>query len=246
MIKFFRKIRQNLLMENKTSKYFKYAIGEIVLVVIGILIALQINNNNEVKKDRVFEIKMLKEVRKEIIKDTFYFNMLSKRTKTASNGAQNLINLIIQKKTNLDSVSKAIGDMSTGIVYLYHKGAYETIKSVGFDKISNDSLRFALTDLYDFSLPRTKQLLSRFEKTDKSITQVDRRFQILSIIGTKNLDGKITTQNNLKKSFFTDPEIVKMAINIRENNKSAFWRLQNIIEECTLVLQLLDKELKME
>jgi hypothetical protein len=47
MIKFFRKIRQNLLMENKTGKYFKYAIGEIVLVVIGILIALQINNWNQ-------------------------------------------------------------------------------------------------------------------------------------------------------------------------------------------------------
>jgi hypothetical protein len=46
MIKFFRKIRQNLLLENKTGKYFKYAIGEILLVVIGILIALQINNWN--------------------------------------------------------------------------------------------------------------------------------------------------------------------------------------------------------
>lgn len=51
MIKFFRKIRQNLLMENKTGKYFKYAIGEIFLVVIGILIALQINNWNENKKN---------------------------------------------------------------------------------------------------------------------------------------------------------------------------------------------------
>jgi len=50
MIKFFRKIRQNLIMENKNSKYFKYAIGEIVLVVIGILIALQINNWNENRK----------------------------------------------------------------------------------------------------------------------------------------------------------------------------------------------------
>ena len=47
MIKFFRKIRQNLFMENKTAKYFKYATGEIILVVIGILIALQINNWNE-------------------------------------------------------------------------------------------------------------------------------------------------------------------------------------------------------
>lgn len=50
MIKFFRKIRQNLLMENKTSKYFTYAIGEIILVVIGILIALQVSNWNENRK----------------------------------------------------------------------------------------------------------------------------------------------------------------------------------------------------
>ena len=49
MIKFFRKIRYDL-MENKTEKYFKYAIGEIILVVFGILIALQINNWNENRK----------------------------------------------------------------------------------------------------------------------------------------------------------------------------------------------------
>ncbi|ASV31801.1 DUF6090 family protein [Maribacter cobaltidurans] len=51
MIKFFRKIRQNLLAEGKTTKYFKYALGEIILVVIGILIALQVNNWNEERKN---------------------------------------------------------------------------------------------------------------------------------------------------------------------------------------------------
>ena len=50
MINFFRKIRYNLMEQNKTGKYFKYAIGEIVLVVIGILIALSINNWNEQPK----------------------------------------------------------------------------------------------------------------------------------------------------------------------------------------------------
>ncbi|TYA59668.1 hypothetical protein [Formosa maritima] len=47
MIKFFRKIRYNLMEQNKTRKYFKYAIGEIILVVVGILIALQINTWNQ-------------------------------------------------------------------------------------------------------------------------------------------------------------------------------------------------------
>jgi hypothetical protein len=65
MIKFFRKIRQNLLMENKTGKYFKYAIGEIVLVVIGILIALQINNFNEQRKDSEKEQVVLKQLKED-------------------------------------------------------------------------------------------------------------------------------------------------------------------------------------
>lgn len=52
MIKFFRKIRQRMFTENKFGKYLIYAIGEIILVVIGILIALQINNWNEGVKQR--------------------------------------------------------------------------------------------------------------------------------------------------------------------------------------------------
>jgi hypothetical protein len=52
MIKLFRKIRYDLMEKNKTGKYFKYAIGEIVLVVIGILIALSINNLNETQKQK--------------------------------------------------------------------------------------------------------------------------------------------------------------------------------------------------
>jgi len=73
MIKFFRKIRQNLLMENKTGKYFKYAIGEIILVVIGILIALSINNWNEnrLKKNNVTNY--LEQVKIELLTDIEYF-----------------------------------------------------------------------------------------------------------------------------------------------------------------------------
>jgi hypothetical protein len=58
MIKFFRKIRQRLLSENKFSKYLIYAIGEIILDVIGILIALSINNWNENRKIKNLEISL--------------------------------------------------------------------------------------------------------------------------------------------------------------------------------------------
>ena len=66
MIKFFRHIRKSLLMENKTGKYFKYAIGEIVLVVIGILIALQINTWNEKQKLIRNERELIISLKKEI------------------------------------------------------------------------------------------------------------------------------------------------------------------------------------
>lgn len=69
MINFFRKIRKKLLTENKFSKYIIYALGEIILVVIGILIALQINNWNESKKERVQEQKYLIEIRKNLEAD---------------------------------------------------------------------------------------------------------------------------------------------------------------------------------
>lgn len=85
MIKFFSRNRQNLIMENKTSKYIKYAFGEIVLVVIGILIALQINNWNQdrinSKKERHYLIGLKNDLKKQLkefeIVDNFFGSVSS-------------------------------------------------------------------------------------------------------------------------------------------------------------------------
>ena len=69
MIKFFRRIRQQLLTENKFSKYLIYAIGEIVLVVVGILIALQFNTWQIEKKDRQIEKTLLKNIKRDLESD---------------------------------------------------------------------------------------------------------------------------------------------------------------------------------
>ena len=100
MIKFFRKIRQNMFETGKTTKYFKYAIGEIALVVIGILIALQINNWNEsrkqslsmkqalssliadLKQDSILLSDNLDDIKKDMTRLADFKNRLSKNTAT--------------------------------------------------------------------------------------------------------------------------------------------------------------------
>ena len=69
MIHFFRKIRRDLVDNSKTYKYFKYAIGEVVLVVLGILIALYINNQNELRKEQDRFNLVLADVEKELVKN---------------------------------------------------------------------------------------------------------------------------------------------------------------------------------
>ena len=69
MIGFFRKIRKQLADDNKPLKYMRYAIGEIVLVVIGILIALQVNNWNEDYKESLAIKNVLFEIKEDLIQD---------------------------------------------------------------------------------------------------------------------------------------------------------------------------------
>ncbi len=66
MIKFFRKIRQKLISQNRFSKYLLYAVGEIVLVMIGILLALQVNNWNEQQKVKLHELNILNKLNEDL------------------------------------------------------------------------------------------------------------------------------------------------------------------------------------
>ncbi len=77
MIQFFRKFRQELLSENKVGKYLLYAFGEIILVVIGILIALQINNWNESRKASIQEVNFLSDFFGDLKKDEGKLNYLN-------------------------------------------------------------------------------------------------------------------------------------------------------------------------
>lgn len=110
MIKFFRKIRQNLLSEGKTTKYLKYAIGEIILVVIGILIALSINNWNENRKERAQEQELLLQLQSEFQSNLEQLDKKTDMRNMMSSAALKLLRNIDHPETrNVDSITKQIG-----------------------------------------------------------------------------------------------------------------------------------------
>ena len=148
MIKFFRKIRQKMLTENKFSKYLLYAIGEIVLVVIGILIALQLNNLNENKKNDVFEKEILSQVQENLKSDKLVLKQIELNFMKAIASSKKILNAEESQKTE-DSIKIWLGDIIQFDRFQPLPNAYEVLKSNGLDRISNKQLRFLLGKYYD-------------------------------------------------------------------------------------------------
>ncbi len=149
MIKFFRKIRQNLLMENKTGKYLKYAIGEIVLVVIGILIALQINNWNENRKSTAIEQYYLKRLKNSLVEDTVNINL----TVTGINQALDLIDSVT-KNSPKPKINKNLSSLTPRLYMSTFRldietSTFDDLKSTGnFNLIKNKALIKTLSTYY--------------------------------------------------------------------------------------------------
>ena len=148
MIQFFRKIRQKLLTENKFTKYLIYAIGEIFLVVIGILIALQINNRNEFLKNREREIVLLKEMKSNLGEDLKDLNYNIKNNKKRIEYNQVIRKVIEDKIPYNDSLESYFGKFFGNFQLVENTSAWENLKSIGLNLISNDSLRNKVSHLY--------------------------------------------------------------------------------------------------
>jgi hypothetical protein len=115
MINFFRKIRQKLLTENNFSKYLIYAIGEILLVVIGIIIALQVNTWNENRKRNIEELEYLKRLNKDM-------SVSIEKTQIYTDFMINTANRSTSILKNLRDCSIPVSDRKAFINGLYHIG----------------------------------------------------------------------------------------------------------------------------
>lgn len=144
MIKFFSKIRQNLLTEGKTVNYLKYAIGEIILVVIGILIALSINNWNETRKNQ----KELNSIYEQIVHDLE--NDIAELTEN--------LNTYESIKPVFDKVftnSRTVDLLDEGLSRLMARSPKTNLNKTGINRLktisAKDSLSLKLIELYDLA-----------------------------------------------------------------------------------------------
>lgn len=172
MINFFRHIRQQLLTENppngragKFSKYLLYALGEIVLVVIGILIALNINNRNEQRITKEKERYALEEIKSDL---ELNINSLTEMIDTKPFSVNNclksldiLIHNLEEVKIPHDSLARHFWVAFQYPDLLIKSSGYESLASIGMDLISDHQLRSEIGKFYTFVIPT-----ARFAYTD--------------------------------------------------------------------------------
>ena len=171
MLKFFRNIRQNLLSDGKTGKYLKYALGEIILVVIGILIALSINNWNENRKNKLTEseyyckllddFKLDRQSIAELYKESEYKIETSKRL---------LLELDSKEKDKSYLLNNYLKGLRTNVFVPSKVAITDLISSGKLNLLNNDSLKndliryYAELDklLYQLEINRSKNLERAF------------------------------------------------------------------------------------
>lgn len=134
MIKFFRRIRYDLMEKNKTGKYLKYAMGEIILVVIGILIALQINTWNSERIANKQMISFLQNMQEDLKIDTLEFGKRIRSLDRSTAFKKKMLSLSNFDHYPMDSLFVLI--TSRSIDYVINTTTFDKIKSLGFTQIS--------------------------------------------------------------------------------------------------------------
>ena len=164
MIKFFRKIRQKLLTENKFSKYLLYAIGEIVLVVIGILIALQINNWNETQKDQHELTNILQNIAMDMRVDALNLKDNLEYAKEENNRIKTFLNNKDYSGFTRDSLQKSLQVYSYNSIW--RTSGFDNLKNSGITNYGEyEKVVKRIKDYYDQWIPMIKSLEDEIEQS---------------------------------------------------------------------------------
>jgi len=227
--------------KNKTGTYLKYAIGEILLVVIGILIALNINNWNEARKEKILETTLLREVKSGIESDLIDLNNNIERSKLIHRDQEIFINWLESNQTYNDSLSSHIAGLYTSTYFASNKMPYEALKQLGMRTVKNDTLRNQIAKLYDIIYPDYVQFSDTYiEQINSLIEHSATHFNELT------WDGRIIKPFNIK-NLKTDHSYIFRLKTLKNANVLLYlWKMEKAKTEIELTLELLNARFKEE
>ncbi|MFA0964396.1 DUF6090 family protein [Roseivirga sp. BDSF3-8] len=248
MIKIFRKVRRKLLSKNEFGKYLTYAIGEIILVVIGILIALQINNWNQREQMKKEELKTLVSLKESIRMNIAEFDYIYKAQVVRNESLQKAIfNNISNKPIGyLDSlintnVRNYTFDPSTGI--------YSSIINSGkIELITNDSLKNRISRLYD--------RVSDYQESEDEITEYTRDHLEVYFIDNYIIDPAVLAglkkrseeEEQRDKAFyvktFSSPKVNNMYVLLLNKMSDVMIKGKELQSEYATLVSELDDEIE--
>ena len=207
MIKFFRQIRQTIIMENNKAsrpatpagRYFKYAVGEIILVVIGILIALQINNWNEKRKQEDKTQNYYRQLLEDLHKDKVFVNQTIAKFEDQRKAYNDYLKTFNESSLTKEEMHRALLQLNSESYALdFNTSTIQALQNRGERGVIPPRLRNKLVDL-----KRQQEKIARDESLDnRGKTGVAERLSML--MGASSLGQRLSKQPELRASLGID------------------------------------------
>lgn len=196
--------------KNKTVKYLKYAIGEIILVVIGILIALSINNWNDDNKARKLEIVLLENIKKDFALDTLDINFNLEYHSKFMNEEKKLLNFLVSDLNSPETDIDYNLALTTPLIITLHESTFANLQNNDIGILTNKDLRKNIARFYDFFSTAIKRIENDVESYETYDTKLPFFFKYFKIAP----DSKPMRLSNLGNKDYYNPDFKKMSIEL--------------------------------
>lgn len=232
-MKIFRKIRQQLVTDNKVSKYLLYAIGEIILVVIGILIALNINNRNKEVSNRNAELNFYNNTKQQLLDDLNNIESNMEYNTKYAKQFRYAVNLIeLKDKSKKDSLGKIAVNILTNSDFDRQGNIYETIVNSGDVKLlKNNKIIQGLRRLEETYIYVNRMEKIHFEALMSMVPDLIQTIRLYS----KKVENEDYLYGLRFQNYFV------LSLKIMDEKNSAYKRTKNEIKS---IIKLIEIELE--
>ena len=228
---------------NKFSKYLLYAVGEIILVVIGILIALQINNWNEERKLKSVEIKILKDLKNDIQENIGNLNEGIKQMEISNADISKVLLMYEQKTPYNDSLLPAfsvfMGQWDPDFTY----AGFENLKNLGVNIISNKTLRKEIIKLNEVEMDILDNSdMSRIDQMNLVMVLPMMKKYFFRDLNYEDESLPLIPSNY--QTMINDPEFYNVCTEIAFRQKRSIIRFSNFNKTANNLISEIDSEIQ--